>query len=275
MSSSVKKIDPNSGNQNKYIESIVNDFLGKDTQTNIETNSVFGSTNIDENVNLSHKLMKANNKSFLKSNFKKFLHFAKLMGVKVVRMVSHSQTMRDFVKFCYENNKQIVDKIDATADSQNAWSMFLKTNNTVFIVSRHAYSVANFLKDSKQPLAMIREPDPSLTLWGILTTIYRSNGLHQEEVEYLKDKPELHNPSHIHVSILIRTWMSAVCLYLGHVTTGPLGPSGTPGIGKIFKLIVSPYIKEEGKTKDNTPLQINEQLAKFAGFFDYLVFLSD
>ena len=66
MSSPGKKIDPNSGNQNKYIESIVNDFLGKDTQTNIETNSVFGSTNIDENVNLSHKLMKANNKSFIK-----------------------------------------------------------------------------------------------------------------------------------------------------------------------------------------------------------------
>jgi hypothetical protein len=249
--------------QQKYMNSIFNDFLGKALKITNENNSLFGLANIDNDDNLSHKMQEVNKKSFLKSNLKKFLHFVKLMDLGIVRIVSHSLTMRNFVNFCYENNKKIVEKIDDAADKQNAWSMFLETNNTIFIISRHGYSVANFLKHSKGIIAMFKEPDPSLSLWGILTSLYRSNGLHQEELEYLKDKPELHNPSYIHVSILVRTWMTAVCLYLGHVT------------GKTFTLIISPYIKEDGLTNDNQPVKMEQQLVIFSAFFDYLGFLND
>lgn len=248
--------------QQKYMNTIFDDFLGKDPKNAVDINSLFGLTNIDNDVHLSHKLQEANKKSFLKSNFKKFLHFTKLMDIGVVRIVSHSQTMRGFIKFCYENNKKIIEKIDATADKQNGWSIFLQTNNTVFIISRHGYSIANFLKYSKGIYAMIKESDPSLALWGILTSLYRSNGLHEEEVDYLKDKPELHNPSYIHVSILVRTWMTAVCLYLGHVTNNT------------FTLIISPYIKEDGITNDNQPSKLEKQLVIFSAFFDYLGFLN-
>ncbi len=248
--------------QQKYMNSILNDFLGKVTKTGIDTHSLFGLSNIDHDVNLNQKLEEAHNKSFMKSNIKKFIHFTKLMDLNIVRMVSHSQTMRNFAKLCYENNKKNIEKIEKSADKQNSWSMFFQTNNTIFMVSRHGYSVANFLKHAKGLFAMMKEADPSLALWGILTSLYRSDDLHQEEIDYLKDKPTLHNPSYIHVSLLIRTWMTAVCLYLGWVTSDT------------FTIVVSPYIKEEGITSDNQPLKIEKQLVIFAAFFDYLEFLN-
>jgi hypothetical protein len=249
--------------QQKYMNAIFNDFIDKDIKRSLEERVLFGLNNIDVDVNLSQKLERDNRSSFLKSKLKKFLHFAKIMDLPIVRMVSHSHTMRNFAKFCYENNKKIIEKLENTVDKQNAWSMFLETNDTTFIVSRHGYSVANFLKHSKGTVAMIKEQDPSLALWGILTSIYRSDELHQEELNYLKDKPELHNPKYIHVSILLRTWMTAVCLYLSHVN------------GNSFTLVVSPYLKEDGITNDNQPLKVESQLVIFAAFFDYLGFLND
>jgi hypothetical protein len=64
--------------QQKYMNSIFNDFLGKAPKITNENNSLFGLANIDNDVNLSHKMQEVNKKSFLKSNLKKFLHFVKL-----------------------------------------------------------------------------------------------------------------------------------------------------------------------------------------------------
>ncbi len=246
--------------QQKYINQIFNDFTEKDIQLGINEGSLFGLENIDEDFNFDKKLAEENRDYFMKSNLKKFLHFVKLMEIKLVRIVSHSHTMINFIKFCC-NNKIILEKLEDMSSKNNAWTIFLQSSNTKFIISRHGYSVANYLKNSKEKVAMIKEHDPSLSLWGILTLIYRSEGLHQEEVEYLKDTPELHNPSYINVSILIRTWMTAVCLYMGFVT------------GNKITLVVSPYLKEEGITYDNQPLKVEKQLAIFSSFFDYLSFL--
>jgi hypothetical protein len=67
----------------------------------------------------------------------------------------------------------------------------------------------------------------------------------------------------VYVSCLIRTWMTAICVYLPDCNS------------KIFNLIVSPYLKETGGgdmlgCTDNSPNNINLQFEIFKEFLIYL-----
>lgn len=66
-------------------------------------------------------------------------------------------------------------------------------------------------------------------------------------------------PSRVYVSTLIRTWMTATVLYVPELT----------GHQKLT-LIVSPFIKEKGFSKDNAPNDFKTQLDKFEIFLKYL-----
>ena len=169
------------------------------------------------------------------------------------------------------NNKDLLSNIKIISKKQNIWSFFFKYDNKNIFVSRHAYSISNFFKSKKQKFKQFFENDPSLTLWGILTSLYRSHILHKEEKNYIINNKinEINNIydnktneiNNIYVSILTRTWMSAICLYLQYSSNNS------------FNLIISPYLKEDGFTSDNSPNTLKKQISNFLLFLNNLKYI--
>lgn len=117
-----------------------------------------------------------------------------------------------------------------------------------YTFTRHGYSCANLLK-SKKSYQQHTDPDPSLTLYGILSIL-----------KTVPLRPNNYN-DHVFVSPLIRTWQTAILEY------------GT--YGNTLTLVVSPYIKEKHsyfKSLDvsNMPLPIAKQIGKMKEFLQAL-----
>lgn len=125
--------------------------------------------------------------------------------------------------------------------------------NGTILITRHAFSCANLKKLKGDSFGQATEPDPSLTLWGILLTLIQSDNIPAEPVTTISSSSPV---KHIYVSCLIRTWETAVLLY---------GPSHAH-----LRLIISPYVKEEGITNDNLPKPIDQQIQKLRQFLEYL-----
>jgi broad specificity phosphatase PhoE len=114
-----------------------------------------------------------------------------------------------------------------------------------FIFTRHGYSCANLLKSQKS-YQQFTDPDPSLTIYGIVSIL-----------KTIQDKPPEFNGK-VFVSSLIRTWQTAILEY------GSYGP---------LTIIVSPFIKEKHSHSfdvANFPLPRNEQIAKMKLFLGVL-----
>lgn len=113
-------------------------------------------------------------------------------------------------------------------------------------LTRHAFSCANLQKEiGMYSLLKSRfKKDPSITLWGMIGTIKKSN-------DYSKGKIT------VYVSCLTRTWMTAILLYnYSHI-----------------HLMVSPYAKEQDFivfNDDNFPLNFKDQCKKLMEFLDYV-----
>jgi hypothetical protein len=139
-----------------------------------------------------------------------------------------------------------------------------QTDTEMFDVEiwRHAYSCANLKKDKTgnyllTKFQQIWEQDPGLTIWGILTALKQSRSeKYKEYYAAQKDKETF-----VHVSVLFRTWATAICLYLPHISKD----------GELT-LIVSPFLKEEGTSYeyDNTPFDFDEQISKLRHFYKIL-----
>jgi hypothetical protein len=245
--------NPQIKNEQAYISDISRYFIGNPRKESlalvnkpVDLNSI--------NINFSNE--------YNQSSLEKFIFFSKLMGVPCVRVVSHSHIMQKFIK----DNTSEYYNIKQAAKKNNSWSIFLKIDNTTFIITRHGYSIANYIKD-KSALVYHKlnlyqqhqhnfESDPSLSLWGILTSIYRGSLLNNEEKMNLETNYS--DPNYINVSILLRTWISAICLYLPYVT------------GNTITLVVTPYISESGFTPDNKSDKVDKQIKKFISFLNYL-----
>jgi hypothetical protein len=163
-------------------------------------------------------------------------------------------------KFLKDTLTTVSKQITKLSDEQNLWTLFLKYNDYNISVSRHAYSYANRIKNKGGKLGKLQqasEKDPGLTIYGILSSLYHGSKLVKNEFD-----SELKSiPSTIYVSILIRTWMTAICLYLPHVKDDD------------FTLIISPFIKEEGMrifSNDNYPNKIDEQIMEINKFLKFL-----
>ena len=123
----------------------------------------------------------------------------------------------------------------------------LKLDQITISLWRHGYSCSNVLASSYKA-NFHSEPDPSLTIWGFLSCLYQSN------TYKLKYKiPESNNLIYVHVSVLIRTWLTAILLY---------GPHNHK-----LNIIISPFLKEVGSNNplwyipdENNPLDLKLQI---------------
>ena len=197
--------------------------------------------------------VKIEKKSYEESNLNKLLSILLAKDQEYFRIVCHSNIMRKFLK---KTLKPVPKQITKLSEEQNLWTLFLTCNEKKISASRHAYSYANTIK-SKSKVGFIQqtfEKDPGLTIYGILSSLYHGSTL----VENEKINGLVSDPSTIYVSILIRTWMTAICLYLPHVKDDD------------FTLIISPFIKEEGIGSDNYPNKIDEQITVINEFLKFL-----
>ena len=112
---------------------------------------------------------------------------------------------------------------------------------------RHGYSCANVLVASYNSIDH-SEPDPALTIWGILSCLYQS--------QTYKPKYQIsncENQMYVHTSVLLRTWLTAILLYGPHYNE--------------LHLIISPFLKEVGdstpswyKPNENNPMPLELQM---------------
>lgn len=202
------------------------------------------------NIKLN-KDVKIEKKSYKESDLNKLLSILLAKDQKDFRIVCHSKIMRKFLKDTLTN---VPDKITKLSEEQNLWTLFLKYNDYYISASRHAYSYANTIKSKGGKLQQAFEKDPGLTIYGILSSLYHGSTLVKNEIK----NGLISTPSTIYVSILIRTWMTAICLYLPHVKDDD------------FTLIISPFIKEKGMGDDNYPNKIDEQIKEINKFLEFL-----
>jgi hypothetical protein len=121
---------------------------------------------------------------------------------------------------------------------------------TTIYLTRHAYSCANYNSDLKKNIKAHRRKDPSLTMWGVYSSLQLS-----EKEPFNITKLDIG----IYVSCLIRTWQTAVLLY---------------NKCNQINLIVSPFSKEEdsvsGMNEDNRPNKIENQCVYFLYFLNII-----
>jgi len=272
--------DHNSNNlkfNNDYLNLILNDFKNENDSfielQNTKPIEIYVKSykiqNITENI-----LQKQEKDPYMISNLEKSISYLlpKFMNtrkINTLRMICHSNLMKSFLLNITELNK--IKKII----KYNAWSIMCKTNNINIVITRHGYSTANYIQDSINKKSSTKlmiiftkwrnELDPGLTVWGIITCIMRSINLRLQEkfqnIKILDDK------SCVYVSILVRTWMTAICLYLPEINIK----------SKSLVLCIAPFIKEHGSGngKDNMPDTNKNQISKFTKFLNYLLFMYD
>ena len=191
-------------------------------------------------------------------DIKKFLEFLNCISISGItitnttaHVVSHSHAMQSFLMKIAEYDKDALTPVF----KDNLWTMVAPFSRSL-VITRHGYSMANYLKSLesvRQKFSQLTQPDPGLTVWGITTALLRGAKLKEQFGE--------EDVNTVFVSNLVRTWMTAVCLYLPHLNDG---------ITK-FNLIVSPNVNEEGITFDNKPDIIANQLEKFQKFIKVLI----
>ena len=154
---------------------------------------------------------------------------------------------------------------------------------TRFVLTRHAFSCNNVKGkkkkiriDSLNSQVFEKDAEPSLTIWGILQTLEKSeHHIYNEHVVSSTNDKEGNNVD-VDVSVLIRTWQTAVLLYLPHmkevqsVTNNNYQPE--------LRLNVKPYLKEKNldikrMDKGNMPLDFDSQIKKMKYFFELLLFM--
>lgn len=238
-------------NSRKYLK-IVFDTIQKTKNENIEYNKF-------EKINLNNNINQPDYKDTNILNFLSFLNNTSCIPENL-RIVCHSHIMKYFLKnnLKIQINNDLKDLFD-----ENLWSIFLKSNNNRNIsISRHGFSYANLIKEKSKSffnkIRQVTESDAKLSVYGILTAL-----LHGTDLVKKEKINKMNDPDIIFVSVLIRTWMTAICLYLPHNTNNE------------FTLVVSPYIKEEGMTLDNQPDSIDLQISFIRDFLNYLIEISE
>ena len=169
------------------------------------------------------------------------------------------------------NNK----KLKYIEKKENMWSIILNDNSKLNItesqetstslldrsicITRHAFTNANIYKEQSKTYnpftkviskyKQITDIDTKLSLYGILGAL-----------DFNNKKINLDNCDNtVFVSVLVRTWITALCLYLPKI-----------GTSKLFKLVVSPFIKEPGSTLDNIPIPLSKQIIIIKNFLKFL-----
>mgnify|MGYP001298997953 CR=1 FL=1 len=161
---------------------------------------------------------------------------------------------------------------------------------TRFVLTRHAFSCNNVKGkkkkiriDSLNSQVFEKDAEPSLTIWGILQTLEKSeHHIYNDHVVSSKDTEGNNvdvegNNVDVDVSVLIRTWQTAVLLYLPHMKVVESTSTNTPYPPELH-LNVKPYLKEKNlyiksMDKGNMPLDFDSQIKKMKYFFELLLFM--
>ena len=129
------------------------------------------SKQINENQEIiDNRIEMADKGTFLKSNLSMF--FKLFNGIKInntIKVVGHSGLMKNYFKIKNGNTEQIKELEDT-----NVWSFKEKIESNIFIVSRHAFTLANMFKEKGKVLNQISESDTSLSCYGILSTLLKA-----------------------------------------------------------------------------------------------------
>ena len=237
----------------KYSRRISNNVRNNKKNENKDLNS-----NSFEQISLKENITKP---KYEDSNIISFLSFLNntICIPKNLRIVSHSHIMQKLIDdLNIVPNNDIINILN-----ENLWSIFMSLNNGKKIsISKHGFSFANLIDKKKtfySKSEQIIEKDAKLSLYGILTSLLHGSDLVEKENSYgMTEKPQT-----IFVSTLIRTWMTAICLYLPHCDNDN------------FTLVVSPFIKEKGTELDNIPNSFENQIKTMQKFLKYLIKISD
>jgi hypothetical protein len=231
--------------------------------------------------------------SYFESDILKLLSYLNQFEINDIKIVSHSALMKTFLnQKIIGDKKNIDDKLKIVEKKENMWSIILKhiisiekeeiKSNTIrngytignemestfvnkkilreICITRHAFTIANLYKEEGQKMNQFFDKDTTLSLYGILGALNFNNPQHIN----LKNCNNT-----VFVSVLVRTWITALCLYLPQIDR-------TVGNNK-FTLVVSPFIKESTKyigiirnTDDNLPIPINKQIIIIKNFLKFL-----
>jgi hypothetical protein len=188
-----------------------------------------------------------------------------------VRIVCHSHIMQDMVK---QYSK--IEKYQKIMKEENLWKIFLKNENRKITIIRHANTFANILKAKGKLINQKAEKDAKLSIYGIFTSSLQCDNLKNEEEKQniiygqnnnlIKKMSMVSIPNFIYVSVLIRSWMTAICLYLPRMVD-----NNNNNIDNNFNLFISPYIKENGRGEDNEPDEIDIQIKNIVSFLKFLI----
>ena len=133
------------------------------------------------------------------------------------------------------------------------------TENITFRFTRHGYSCNN-INITYVEKAIKSDFDPSITSWAIMETF-----------EHGKINKGYFNSNKVYVSCLIRTWMSAVLLYIHHI-------NDYLSDNKVLYLNIIPFLKEKhkglllkGLDTGNYPDKLFNQINKFHDFLKYSI----
>ena len=233
---------------------------------------------------------KKNKNPQVQSDVKQALNYFTKVENQQVFVVGHSIFMKNLYKILSKEQKMSININDKfkIVKNQNLWSWIFDLNYHSYkkniIFTRHAFTVANVFKErvsshmfgahttftkvfDKSFINQQLEKDAKLSLYGIITTINYS----AEFAKKLKNINEDFIPKNncvIIVSCLIRTWMTALCLYLPIIAENPEGVVGNEDL--IINLFIGNYIKEDGNTPDNLPESINLQIKNITLFLKFL-----
>jgi hypothetical protein len=211
-----------------------------------------------QSINLDN-IGSINYSSYFESNILKLLSYLKQFNIDNYKIVSHSALMKKFLnQKIILDKKEIDDKLKKIEKKENMWSIIL--NDGEICITRHAFTIANLYKEEGQKMNQFFDKDTTLSLYGILGALNFNNPQHIN----LKNCNNT-----VFVSVLVRTWITALCLYLPQIDR-------TGGNNK-FTLVVSPFIKESTKyigiirdTDDNLPIPINKQIIIIKNFLKFL-----
>jgi len=200
---------------------------------------------------------------------------------------SLSESLKNPLLFKEHDAEEDEKKYDEVFSSQQLKKLEeIDTTIQTVEVYRHGFSCANAKKikaKNNKIMGMLFtkrqqmwELDPGLTIWGILSMIEQGTILvdPKKKKQMSEDEDEDENEAtevdvqergsiNIYVSVLFRTWATAICLFLPR-----LQENGT------LTLFVSPYLKETTIGQDNAYGDIETQLAKLEHFYKTLSTIS-
>lgn len=194
----------------------------------------------------------------------KYLTAIKANNDEDIYVVCHSHIMTDMYKFITQENK-INNNTKKLFKTDNIWELRIPNHSKKIRIFRHGYSVANMHKDKSDKFGIdqISEKDAKLSIYGILTALKMSEKINKNKSVLIQEN------TIIYVSCLIRTWMTAICLFL------PILRKNNDNKDITLNLKVGDYLKESSSylpsyMQDNIPESIKKQMLKIKLFVDYL-----